>query len=259
MSNDLSSWNYNTLLISEPTSDVVQCTFNKPKSRNALDLEMVGEIRSLLGRLQQRPNLGALIFSGNEKSFISGANIAELRDRGQEDALNRINSALFREIEQFPYPTIAAIRGYALGGGCELAMACDIRVCGRSAKLGQPEVALGIIPGAGATYRLPRLVGPGMARELIYTARILSGADAHQIGLVNRVVEDSEVLDAAWALGEEISKNSSLAVRFAKLALNNATESSTEVCMAFESTSQAILFEDEEKKRRMTAFLEKTK
>ena len=175
MSNDLTSLNYNTLLISEPASAVVQCTFNKPESRNALDLEMVDEIRSLLDELAQRTNLGALIFSGGEKSFISGANIAELRERGQRDALNRINSGLFREIEQFPYPTIAAIRGYALGGGCELAMACDIRICGRSAKLGQPEVALGIIPGAGATYRLPRLVGTGMARELIYTARPVIG------------------------------------------------------------------------------------
>jgi len=260
MSDDGTSFDYTTLLISEPEAGVVLCTFNRPESRNALGLEMVNEIRALLSKLSERSSLGALVFTGGgEKSFVSGANIAELRDRGQADALNRINSGLFREIETFPYPTIAAIRGYALGGGCELAMACDMRICGEGAKLGQPEVALGIIPGAGATYRLPRLVGPGMARELIYTGRIISGDDAQSIGLVNRVVPDDSVVDTAVALGVEISKNSSLAVRFAKLALNTATEAGTDACMTVESTAQAILFEDDEKMRRMTAFLEKKK
>jgi len=248
---------FSTLLISEPSNGIVVCTFNRPDVRNALGQQMVDEVRELLTHLGARRHLGALIFSGNEKAFVSGANIAELKERGQQDALNRINSALFREIEMFPYPTIAAIRGFALGGGCELALACDIRLCGQSAKLGQPEVSLGIIPGAGATYRLPRLVGAGMARELIFTGRIIRSDTAHQIGLVNRVVPDDEVLNEAIALGEEIGKNSSLAVRFAKAALNNANESGTEACMAFESTSQAILFEDPEKHQRMTAFLEK--
>jgi len=260
MSDDSTSFDYTTLLITEPAAGVVLCTFNRPESRNALGLQMVNEIRDLLGKFSQRSSLGALVFTGGgEKSFVSGANIAELRDRGQADALSRINSGLFREIETFPYPTIAAIRGYALGGGCELAMACDMRICGQGAKLGQPEVSLGIIPGAGATYRLPRLVGPGMARELIYTGRIISGDDAQSIGLVNRVVPDDSVVDTAVALGVEISKNSSLAVRFAKLALNTATEAGTEACMTVESSAQAILFEDEEKMRRMTAFLEKKK
>lgn len=260
MSNDTTTFNYNSLLISEPEEGVVVCTFNRPQSRNALGLEMVNEIRDLLITLSNRSSLGALIFTGaGEKSFVSGANIAELRDRGQADALRRINSALFREVEVFPYPTIAAIRGYALGGGCELAMACDMRIGGLNSKLGQPEVALGIIPGAGATYRLPRLVGPGMARELIFSGRIISGSDAHEIGLINRVVEDDEVLPQAIALGVEISKNSSLALRFAKLALNTAAEAGTDACMTLESTAQAILFEDDEKMRRMTAFLDKKK
>ena len=251
------TFSYSTLLVTEPREGVIVCTFNQPEVRNALGIEMVGEIRDLLGRLSERDDLGALIFTGGEKSFVSGANIAELRDRRAAAALAQINSSLFREIELFPAPTIAAIRGYALGGGCELAMACDIRLCGEGARLGQPEVSLGIIPGAGATYRLPRLVGPGLARELIFTGRIIDGHTAHTIGLVNRVVEDDEVRSTAIALGVEISQNSSLAVRLAKSALNTAVESGTEACMAFESTAQALLFEDDEKMRRMTNFLEK--
>ena len=246
-----------TLLINEPAPDIVVCTFNRPELRNALDLQMVRELRELLHHLSARPHLGALIFTGDQRAFVSGANIEELRERGQADALNRINSALFREIELFPYPTIAAIRGFALGGGCELAMACDIRLCGESAKLGQPEVSLGIIPGAGATYRLPRLVGTGVARELIFTGRIIKSETAAQIGLVNRVVAAAAVLSEAIALGEEIAQNSPLALRLAKAALNNASESGTDAGMAFESTAQAILFEDSDKHNRMTAFLEK--
>ncbi|MBT6178911.1 MAG: enoyl-CoA hydratase/isomerase family protein [Deltaproteobacteria bacterium] len=251
---------YKTLLVTDLAQGVVLCTFNRPDVRNALDISMVEEIRSLLTALTLRDDVRALIFTGaGGKAFISGADIAQLKERGKFDALNRINSALFREIEQFQWPTIAAIDGYALGGGCELAMACDIRIATQKSKLGQPEVSLGIIPGAGATYRLPRLVGQGMARELIYTGRIIDAQTAADIGLINRVVEAESVMSAATELAEEIARNSALALRFAKLSLNNSLEASPEACMAYESTAQALLFEDEEKHARMGKFLERRK
>src|SRR5262249_41752023 len=153
----------------------------------------------------------------------------------------RINAGLFREVEQFPYPTIAAIRGYALGGGCELALACDLRVAGLGAKLGQPEVGLGILPAAGATYRLPRLVGQASARELGFTGRIIDAATAERIGLVNRVVPDAEVMSAARTLALDIAKQSALAVRLAKQAMAVTLWPSTDAGMAMESAAQAVL------------------
>lgn len=249
---------FQTLEVTSPSAGVVLCTFNRPEVRNALGLEMVEEIRSLLSTLSSHDEPRALIFTGGgEKAFVSGADIAELRDRKSADAFARINSALFREIEQCQYPTIAAIRGFALGGGCELALACDIRICGEGARLGQPEVSLGIIPGAGATYRLPRIVGQGVARELILTGRIIDAQTALRLGLVSDVVTDDGVITAGIKIAEEIASNSALAVRLAKQALNVSVEGSTEVCMSFESAAQAVLFDDDEKYRRMTDFLEK--
>ena len=250
---------YNTLLLEVSDSEIAVCTFNRPEVRNALSHEMVDDIRAVLHSLADR-DLKALIFTGaGGKAFISGADIGELRDRRGPAAFRRINNSLFREIELFHAPTIAAVQGYALGGGCELAMACDLRVCGRGAKFGQPEVGLGIIPGAGGTHRLPRLVGLGMARELIFTGRIIDADTAHSIGLVNRVVDDDAVLDTARELADEIGRNSTLAVRMAKQLINAGGEMSYDTCMALEATTQAVLFEDDEKYARMTAFLERRK
>jgi len=255
------SGTFETILLDiDEGEGVALVTLNRPEVRNALDLRMVEELRIAFTRLAARDDVRAVIVTGaGDRAFLSGADIAELRDRKRGDALRRINAGLFREIELFPAPTIAAIRGYALGGGCELAMACDLRVAGEGAKLGQPEVALGIIPAAGGTYRLPRLVGLGRARELVYTGRIIDAAEAERIGLVNRVVPDEQVVDAARALADEIARNSALAVRFAKAGLAAGGQIPTDVAIDLESTAQAVLFEDEEKMRRMTAFLEKKK
>ena len=223
---------YETLLVTRGDNGVVVWTFNRPEVRNALNLEMVADIQHLLTTLSADSELAALIFAGSEKSFISGADIAELRDRKRDAAFERINNGLFRQIESFPAPTIAAVRGWALGGGCELAMACDLRVAGQGARLGQPEVGLGIIPGAGGCYRLPRLVGIGRARELIFTGRLIDAQEALEIGLVNRVVADDAVLDAAQELAGAIAKNSTLAVRMAKVVLNAGPEMSTDVAVA---------------------------
>jgi enoyl-CoA hydratase len=251
---------YDTILLERGDDGVAVLTFNRPEVRNALNQQMVDDIRHALGSLAADPELSVLILAGaGGKAFIGGADIAELRDRDAEAALRRINSELFREVERFPAPTIAAIQGFALGGGCELAMACDLRVCGEGSQLGQPEVGLGIIPGAGATYRMPKLVGLGVARELIFTGRIIDAAEALRIGLVNRVSPDDAVMPAARELATEVAKNSRLAVRLAKVSLNLSSQLSTEAGQALESASQGILFDHEEKKRRMTSFLERKK
>jgi enoyl-CoA hydratase len=249
---------YKTLLYEVDNDGIAVCTFNRPKVRNALNLDMVEDIRRVLHAAADDSDVRVLIFSGaGGKAFVSGADIAELLERRSMDAFRRINNGLFREIEQFPMPTIAAMQGFALGGGCELAMACDLRVAGQGARLGQPEVKLGIIPGAGGTYRLTRLVGPGMARELVYTGRLLDADEALRIGLVNRVVPDEDVLDVAKELAVEIARNSALAVRLAKQVFLAGGEMSTDVAMALEATSQAVLFEDKEKQRRMKKFLKR--
>lgn len=250
----------NTLLLEVDDEGIATCTFNRPEVRNALSVEMVRELDAVLEELAARDDLRALIFTGaGGKAFVSGADIAELRQRQRADAMRFINNGLLRRIERFGMPTIAAINGYALGGGCELAMACDLRVCGAGAKLGQPEVSLGIIPGAGATYRLTRLVGTGIARELIFTGRIIDAAEALRIGLVNRVVADADLMHSARQLAGEIAANSAWAVRYAKLGLLHVDEMSTDAAMALEATAQAVLFEDADKNMRMDAFLARRK
>lgn len=251
---------YETLLVEGPEDGIAVCTLNRPEVHNALNLEMIGELRSFLAALDARGDAQALILTGaGDRAFLSGADVAELRDRGRLDALRRINASLFREIEQLPFPTIAAIRGYCTGGGNELAMSCDLRVCGEGAKFGQPEVAVGIVPGAGACYRLPRLVGLGRAKELIYTGRIIDAAEALAIGLVNRVVPDDEVLIAAREMAASITRHSQLAVRLSKTVINTCAGTSTDTGLALESAVQAVLFEDEEKHERMSRFLDKKK
>lgn len=251
---------YTTILYDTEVTEhgtVVSLTLNRPEVRNAIGAQMIEDLGRALDAIAADDSVRAVIVSGaGGKAFAAGADIAELKERNRGDALRRINAALFRRLEDQPVPVIAAIQGYALGGGCELAMACDLRIAGQSAKLGQPEVGLGILPGAGAIQRLPRLVGLGRARELIYTGRIIDAVEAERIGLVNRVVPDDQVLNEAKALALSIAKQGALAVRISKLALNAAGRPSP----AFETLDvlgQAILFESEEKHARMAAFLEK--
>jgi enoyl-CoA hydratase/carnithine racemase len=236
--------------------DLAIITLSRPEAHNALDLEMVQALHRTLDELEGDRELGAVILTGaGERAFAAGADIAQLLERGAFEALAGINSRLFRRIELLPVPTIAAIRGFALGGGCELALACDLRVAGESARLGQPEVTLGIIPGAGATQRLPHLIGLGRAKEMIFTGRIMGAEEALRIGLLNRVVPDDQVLDCAMKLAREILQQGRLALRIAKLALHAAAPT-TEAGLALESAGQALLFESTEKKERMTRFLD---
>jgi enoyl-CoA hydratase len=223
-----------------------------------MNLSMLMEIQVALEEMIARDEVGVLIISGaGGKAFAAGADIAELRERTHRESLQAILSSVFRKIEDAPFPTIAAVVGYAIGGGCELCLSCDLRVVGESAKFGQPETALGIMPAAGATQRLPRLVGVGRAKEIIFTGEMVDARRALQIGLVNRVVPDDEVLAEAVRIARRILEQGRLAVRLAKAAINASRSAPLEVGLWLESVSQGILFDTEEKRRRMTEFLER--
>jgi len=240
--------------------DIAIITLNAPEKRNAIDLEMVNGLHAALDDLLASDDVSVLVLTGaGDKAFAAGADIAQLKERRGRDALASINAAIFKRIDDFPVPSIAAIKGYALGGGCELAIACDLRVAGKSAKMGQPEVGLGIIPAAGGTYRLPRLIGLGKARELIYTGRIIDADECLRIGLVNDVVEDDRVLDRAIELAREIAGHGRLAVRMAKATMNALSRPGEAAAVSAESIAQAVLFDSADKHDRMQAFLDRRK
>jgi enoyl-CoA hydratase len=237
----------------DQAADRLVVTLDRLDKRNAIDADMVAALHDVCDRLEREPRL-LLLTGGTAGIFAAGADIAQLRDRGGLDALAAINSALFARIRALPLPTLAALDGPALGGGAELAYACDLRVCTARTVFGQPEVRLGIIAGAGATYRLPALVGETRAKELLFTGRRVDAAEAHAIGLVNQVVDEpADLLGAAHRLLDEIAKASPLALRLTKLAVDAPAAAHPQL----DVVSQAILFEDDEKRRRMTEFLER--
>ncbi len=236
---------------------VATLTMNRPEVRNALHLPMNLEIRGALEELAGRGDVRALVLTGaGHKSFVSGADIAELRGRSGPDALAQHNAKLCDAIDAFPYPTVAAINGYALGGGCEIALACDLRVASSSAKLGQPEVSLGILPAAGGTWRLQRTVGLPKAKELIFTAALIGAEEALAIGLVNRVTT-GDVVAEAQALAARCAQQSGMALRLAKIAINEGREASRATSRALEALGQTVLYDDDEKMTRMTHFLDR--
>lgn len=251
---------YETIEIQTTNEGWAEVVFNRPDVLNALNLRMVNDLSSALDELTAEDGVRGLIFHGaGDRAFVAGADISELVDRKVEDALKAINAGLFQKLEDFPRPTIAAIRGYCLGGGSELALACDIRIGADDTVMGQPEVKLGIIPGAGAPHRLTRVVGTGMARELIFTGRLVKADECARIGFLNRVVAVDALLEEARGTMRSILKNSDLAVRLAKVALNAASNSVDRRHMMLECISQGITFESEDKRERMTRFLERKK
>lgn len=238
-------------LIVEERVDRLVVTLHRPEKRNAIDAATVEELHEVCVRLEREPKL-LLLTGGTDGIFAAGADIAQLRERGRNDALAAINQALFARIRALPLPSVAAIDGPALGGGAELCYACDLRVCTARASFGQPEVRLGILAGAGATHRLPALIGEARAKELLFTGRRVDAAEALRIGLVNQVVaEPEELLPAAHAFLDEIAKASPLALRLTKLAVDAPAAAHPHLDLV----GQAVLFEDEEKRRRMTEFL----
>lgn len=231
---------------------------NRPEVRNALDTATVRDMTSALTDLIANADVQAIIVTGGgDRVFVSGADINAIRERGRDDGLAAINQSLFALLDRCPKVTIAAVNGLAFGGGCELAMACDLRVAASHAKFGQPEVALGIIPGAGATQRLPRLVGLGRAKHMILTGDPIDAATALDWGLVSEVVPAESLDAAARALADRVLSRGPLAVRLAKAALNASARVDLESGLLIETLAQAICFQSEDKQEGTTAFLEK--
>jgi enoyl-CoA hydratase len=244
----------------EVTESIATLTIDRPDVKNALNLETVQECRRALDTLAVNPDVGALIITGGgETAFVSGADINDIRARGRDEGLAAINSSLFAEVERFPRPTIAAINGYALGGGCELALACDIRIASDTAKFGQPELGLGIIPGAGATQRLPRIIGMGRAKHLILTGEIIDAKQALEIGLVSAVTPPGQLQIRAREMAKKILRQGPLAARLAKIALNASARVDLESGLLIETLAQALCYSSDDKIEGTTAFLEKRK
>ena len=238
--------------------DIATVTIDRQEVRNALNGQVMRDVRAALDGLREDESVGVVVFTGaGEKSFAAGADISELKERTALDALSSGMQRLYDEIEGYEKPTIAAVNGYALGGGCELAMACDIRVAAENAKFGQPEVNLSIIPGAGGTQRLSRLVGVGKATELILTGEVIDAQEAHRIGLVSKVVPQSELMDSAREMASKILSKGPLAIRLAKIAVSRGAETDQDTGMLIERLAQAVLFDSEDKREGTSAFLEK--
>jgi len=244
----------------EVSESVATLTIDRPDVKNALDLETVNQVREALRRLEADASVGVLIITGaGETAFVSGADINDIRARGRDEGLAAINSSLFAEIERFPRPTIAAVNGYALGGGCELALACDIRIASDTAKFGQPELGLGIIPGAGATQRLPRIIGMGRAKHLILTGDIIDAKQALEIGLVTAIAPPGQLQIRARELAKRVLRQGPLAARLAKVALNASARVDLDSGLLIETLAQALCYSSEDKLEGTSAFLEKRK
>ena len=242
------------------SESVATLTVDRPAVRNALNLDTVNEIHRALDELALNDALGVLIITGGgESSFVSGADINDIRARTRDEGLAAINSSLFARIDKFPKPVIAAINGFALGGGCELALACDIRVAADTAKFGQPELGLGIIPGAGATQRLPRIVGLGWAKHLVLTGDIIDAKQALDIGLVTAVMPAAQLQVRARELAKKILRQGPFAARLAKLSLNASARVDLDSGLLIETLAQALCYSSDDKMEGTTAFLEKRK
>ena len=238
---------------------IMTITLDNPKTLNALDYQLLKELDEAIDQAKGDSETKVVILTGSGKAFVAGADIKTMSSLSAVEAreFGKLGADLFRKIENLPQPVIAAINGFALGGGCELAMACDIRVASKKAKLGQPEVGLGITPGFSGTQRLPRLVGLGKAKELIFTGNIISGEEAHRIGLVDILTEPEELLTAASELAQKIAKNSSSAVGFSKSAINKGMQTDMDTAMDIELSYFALCFATGDQSEGMNAFLEK--
>ena len=249
---------YRNLLLSLE-GRVAVLTVNRPEVRNALDGATVAELHRALGEVRTARSTVLILTGAGDKAFVSGADIRGLRDRRRDDALASMNSRLMTEVESHDAVVIAAVNGVALGGGCELALACDLRVAAEHAVFGLPEPSLGIIPGAGGTQRLPRIVGLGRAKEMILGGARWDARKALEAGLVSEVVPRSELMKAARAMADRVLALGPLAVRLAKMALNASGQMPLAAGLLYESTAQAITFESADKQEGTTAFLEKRK
>ena len=233
---------------------------NRPKALNALNKDTLLEMKDAITSIKNDPEVDVLIVTGaGGKSFVAGADIAFMQSLTAVEAreFGALGQEVFRMIEAMEKPSIAAVNGFALGGGCELAMCCDFRIASSKAKFGQPEVGLGITPGFGGTQRLPRLVGSGMARQMLYTADVINASEALRIGLVNNVVAPEELMDVVKGIAGRIISKGKLAVRFSKVATNEGLQTDIDRAMTIEADLFGLCFSTEDQKEGMGAFIEK--
>lgn len=249
-------------LILEWQDEIAILYINRPKFLNALNAETLAEISAAVDEVKQNPDLKALIITGaGDKSFVAGADINFMFPLSPAAGryFSDMGEKVFRKLELMEKPVIAAINGFALGGGCELAMACDIRLAADNALFGQPEVGLGIIPGFGGTQRLPRLVGEGRAKELTYTADTIKADEAFRIGLVNHVYPAAELMEQAWKMARRIAAKAPLAVGYAKFAIGKGLQVDIDTAMSIESDMFGMCCATEDKNEGLGAFVEKRK
>ena len=246
-------------ILAETHQNVGLVRFNRPKELNALNSTLMEEMVTALEAFDRDPAIGCLVVTGNERAFAAGADIREMAAATAVDMLQRDNIARWDRVRKLKKPLIAAVSGFCLGGGCELAMTCDLLVASESARFGQPEINLGVIPGAGGTQRLTRAVGKAIAMEMVLNARLLTADEAARFGLVNRVTPVEVYLDEALALAQSIAERAPLAARLAKEAVNNAFETSLTDGLADERRAFYFLFSTEDQKEGMQAFMDKRK
>lgn len=251
---------YNNLSLTKD-GNVAILAINRPNAMNALNTELLLELDIALENLNKDSEVFVIILTGEGKAFVAGADISEMKGMTPDAArsFGMLGSKVFRKLELMEKPVIAAVNGYALGGGCELAISCDIILAGEKAKFGQPEVGLGITPGFAGTQRLSRIVGAKKAKELIFTGGMIGAEEAEKIGLVNRVVPQEGLMDAAMEMAKTIASKGQIAVRHAKTAINRGIETDMDTGNAIETDLFALCFANDDQKEGMTAFLEKRK
>lgn len=236
-------------------------TINRPKALNALNSGVLEELEATFDQVDLETTRVIILTGAGTKSFVAGADIAEMSTLTKEEgeAFGKKGNDVFRKIETFPLPVIAAVNGFALGGGCEISMSCDIRICSENAVFGQPEVGLGITPGFGGTQRLARIIGVGKAKEMIYSASNIKAEEAYRIGLVNAVYSQEELMDMAKKLANKIARNAPIAVRACKSAMNEGLDVDMDKAIVVEEKAFGSCFETEDQVEGMKAFLEKRK
>ena len=251
---------YKNLLV-EVDSSIATVKINRPKALNALNTETVNELSDCFEKIEKDDSILAVILTGEGRSFVAGADIAEMSKMTPAEAKEFANAGMstFRKIEKLSKPVIAAVNGFALGGGCEISMSCDMRIASTKALFGQPEVGLGITPGFGGTQRLQRLIGQGNAKYLIYTAQNIKADKAYEMGLVQEVVEPEKLYDRAKEIATQIVKNAKAAVSYAKEAINTGNQVDIDSAMKVEENLFAMCFSTQDQKERMDKFLNKGK
>ena len=243
----------------EVKENIAVVTINRPEALNALNSQVLDDLAAAFDGIDTNVVRAVVLTGAGEKSFVAGADIGEMStlSKAEGEAFGKKGNDIFRKIEQFPVPVIAAINGFALGGGCEISMSCDIRICSDNAMFGQPEVGLGITPGFGGTQRLARLIGAGMAKQLIYTAKNIKADEAYRIGLVNAVYPQEELLAAAEKMASQIAANAPIAVRACKKAINDGLQTDIDAALVIEEKLFGSCFESEDQREGMANFLRK--